>query len=67
MGLFYNTGSAPALGSFLYLLFYVIHVEILILWSSLNLNVIVLVLIIVLYLVMLYFIRDKIINRFRAW
>lgn len=30
VGLFYNTGSAPAFGSFLYLLFYIIHVGLLI-------------------------------------
>lgn len=67
VGLFYNTGSVPAFGSFLYLLFYVIHIGLLMLWSYFNLNVIVLVLVVVVYLTVLYFIRMKIFNRFRAW
>jgi hypothetical protein len=36
VGLFYESRSAPALGSFLYLIFYSVHTILILLWSSFN-------------------------------
>lgn len=36
VGLFYQRNSCPTLGSFLYLLFYMIHVSLLMIWGTFN-------------------------------
>lgn len=50
VGLFYRRGSAPGLGSFLFLVFYMIHTGILLLCSVFSFNVIACVVIGIVYL-----------------
>ena len=50
VGLFYEKGSNPALGSLLYLVFYLIYTGLLMLCSLLNFSIIACVVIIVVYL-----------------
>lgn len=53
VGLFYNRGEAPALGSFLYLLFYYIHTGLLMAMGYFDWNKIAIGIIIVLYILIL--------------
>lgn len=53
VGLFYKRGSAPAVGSFLFLVFYLIHTFILMLCGVFNFNEIACAAIIVIYIAMI--------------
>ena len=63
VGIFYERGSAPTLGSFLYLFFYIVHVSILILWSSFGLTTVAITVILALYIIaisLLVILKNKI-------
>lgn len=51
VGLYYTKGSFTAFGSFLYLLFYGIHVGLIMLMSIFNWNIVVIVIISIVYLI----------------
>lgn len=53
VGLFYKKGSEPALGSFLYLFFYVVHTGLLLLCGLFNFAVIAVIIILILYIALL--------------
>lgn len=60
VGLFYKRGSAPALGSFLYLFFYFIHTGLLILMGYFQWTKVAIIMIVVLYVCTLGIIKHLI-------
>lgn len=53
VGLFYERGSAPALGSLLYLFFYAVHTGVIVLCGAFNFTTVAIAVILVLYMVIL--------------
>lgn len=58
VGIFYESRSAPALGSFLYLLFYFVHTGLLILMGFFSWNKIAIMIIVVSYMIVLGLIKS---------
>jgi len=69
-GLFYRSGSAPALGSLLYLTFYYVHTGLIMLMGYFQFTKIAIIIIVVLYIIILCAIRiglNSIENFSRGW
>ncbi|WP_105620050.1 hypothetical protein [Vallitalea okinawensis] len=66
-GMFYRKNSAPALGSALYLFFYIIHNFLLCYWVSSGMQTVLGIIIIIVYFSILAFIKRKIVNKFNPW